>query len=181
MRMASSLRISLFVFALGTGVLFLVAASSSNSASTGTQNSASPAPTPGHFSTSDVAKLRWIEGTWRGTGDVEAPFYERYRFENDSTLVVEGFDNEKVDKVTDATRFELKDGQFGNGGDDSRWSATQIDSDSITFAPVAKARNSFRWKRESKDLWQAILNWPAVADKPARQRVYKMERWPPAK
>jgi hypothetical protein len=134
-----------------------------------------------NFSTADLAKLRWIEGTWRGTGDVAAPFYERYRFENESTLVVETFDNDKVDKVTDSTRFELKDGQFGNGGNDSRWAATTIDNDSITFEPVAKARNSFRWKRDSKDLWIATLSWPAVERKPARQRIYKMERWPQAK
>ncbi len=133
------------------------------------------------FSTADLAKLRWIEGTWRGTGDVDSPFYERYRFENDSTLVVETFDNDKVEKVTDVSRFELKDSQFGNGGQDSRWAAITIDDGSITFEPVAKARNSFRWKRESKDLWIATLNWPAVDSKPARQRVYKMERWPPAK
>ena len=178
--MTSRLRLVLFLFALATGLLILAADSLKNSAATSAQNSGSPVQTLRHFSTSDLAKLRWIEGTWRGTGDVEAPFYERYRFENDSTLVVEGLDKEKVDKVTDVTRFELKDGQFGNAGDDSRWSATEIDSESITFAPVAKARNSFRWKRESKDLWQAILNWPAVENKPARQRVYKMERWPPA-
>lgn len=159
----------------------MVAACSRNAAGTGSQNSTPPAPIRTNLSTSDLAKLRWIEGTWRGTGDVEKPFYERYRFENDSTLVVETFDNDKVDKVTDSTRFELRDGQFGNGGDDSRWAATTIDGDSITFEPVAKARNSFRWKRDSKDLWQAILKWPAVDTKPARQRVYKMERWPPSK
>jgi hypothetical protein len=142
------------------------------------KNADPPAPMRTHFTTDDMAKLRWIEGTWRGTGDVEKPFYERYRFENDSTLVVETFDNEKVDKVTDSTRFELKDGQFGNGGNDSRWAATAIDDNAVTFEPVAKARNSFRWQRASKDLWQAILSWPAADNKPARQRVYRMERWP---
>ena len=31
------------------------------------------------FTTADLQKLRWIEGTWRGTGDVDKPFFERYR------------------------------------------------------------------------------------------------------
>lgn len=147
----------------------------------GTNNQPITPPIRTKFSTADLSKLRWIEGAWRGTGDVETPFYERYRFENESTLVVETFANEKVDKVTDTSRFELKDGQFGNGGDDSRWAATTIDNDSIVFEPVAKARNSFRWKRDSKDLWIATLIWPAVENKPARQRIYRMERWPPSK
>jgi pimeloyl-ACP methyl ester carboxylesterase len=135
-------------------------------------------PASKELSTSDLAKLHWIEGTWRGTGDGEKPFFERYYFENDSTLAVEGLADEKVGKVNDVTRFELRDGKFFGGSDGSRWDATEITADSITFQPVAKARNSFRWRRVSKDEWEAILDWPATEAKPARHRVYKMERWP---
>src|SRR5829696_7538655 len=67
-----------------------------------------------NFSTADIAKLRWIEGTWRGSGTDQAPFFERYRFENESTLAVDSFPNEKLDKIGETSRFELKDGQFGN-------------------------------------------------------------------
>jgi hypothetical protein len=174
--MNSNLRFAAF----GIVVFGLLVTGCSRKRSSANEPAAATA-TPGHFSTSDLAKLRWIEGTWRGTGDVETPFYERYRFENDSTLVVEGFADEKVDRVSDATRFELKDGQFGNGGDGSRWAASTIVDDAITFEPLAKARNSFTWKRASKDLWQAVLVWPAADNKPARQRVYRMERWPQTK
>jgi hypothetical protein len=134
-------------------------------------NVASPSPTPKRIVPADLGKLRWIEGSWRGTGDVDAPFYERYRFENESTLLVDSFPDEKLSKVDDTTRFEIKDGQFGNAGEGSRWVATAIDDDSINFEPVFKARNSFSWKRESKDLWTAVLKWPANGDKPARQRL----------
>jgi hypothetical protein len=41
-----------------------------------------------------------------------------------------------------------------------------------------KARNSFRWQRETADSWKAVLNWPAANGKPAGERVYNMERWP---
>jgi hypothetical protein len=128
------------------------------------------------FTIEDLKKLRWLEGTWRGTGEGVEPFFERYRFENDSTLAVDGFENEKLEKITGTTRFELKDGEFGGGNEGSRWIASEIDDKSVTFVPVAKARNSFRWEQVSKDEWKAVLNWPATADKPARERVYKMER-----
>jgi len=135
-------------------------------------------PPPGKFSVADLQKLKWIEGTWRGTGDVESPFFERYRFENETTLAVDSFTDETLTKVEDTTRFALKDGQFGNGGEGSRWVATTIDYLGVTFVPFVKARNTFRWQHESDNLWTAILQWPASDGKPARQRFYKMERWP---
>ena len=60
--------------------------------------------TPGAQNTlrpSDLQKLRWIEGTWRGTGiKDQPPFFERYRFESDTVLAVDGFEDEKLTKVT---------------------------------------------------------------------------------
>lgn len=170
--MSSRFRTFLVSLLLAIGVLCFVTACSRNTGNSGNQTTAQSAPTPGHFSTADLAKLRWIEGTWRGTGVNQAPFYERYRFENDSTLAVETFENEKFDKVTDTSRFELKDGQFGEG---SRSAATELDNDSIIFYSLAKGGNAWRWKRESKDQWEAIVDWPAG------KRVYRMERWTPGK
>jgi hypothetical protein len=133
-------------------------------------------PKPKLITTADLQKLRWIEGSWRGTGAGQPPFFERYRFENDTTLAVDGLEGEKV---TDTTRFELKDGEFGGGSEGSRWVAVALDENSITFGPVTKARNFFRWQRLTADSWKAVLNWPATNDKPARERVYYMERVKP--
>ena len=146
------------------------------------QDDAKPsAATPARISAAELAKLRWIEGAWRGTGDVEKPFYERYHFENDSTLAVESFTDETLSTSDDVTRFELKDGQFGNGGEGARWAASELTDNSITFVPIKGARNTFQWRKGSDGTWTATLDWPAAEGKPARRRVYKMERWPPAK
>ena len=126
------------------------------------------------FSTAEIAKLRWIGGTWRGSGVDQAPFFERYRFENGSTLAVDTFPDEKLDKIEDTTRFELKDGRFGT----SDYVASSIDDQGINFEPRGKARNSFRWERVSDNAWKATLKWPAAGDKPARERIYNMERIP---
>ena len=106
---------------------------------------------PKRVSPDELRKLRWIEGAWRGTGDGQAPFFERYHFENESTLVVETFVDQTLSKVTDVTRFELRDGQFGNWGEGDRWAVTQLGDVSVTFEPVFHAKNSFRWRRESRD------------------------------
>ena len=169
---------TLLLCVLILGALFLI----SGGAKTGSRanGQATPSPfVPGRtFNTADLKKLRWIEGTWRGTGGGVPPFVERYKFESDTTLAVEGFEGENLDKVTDVTRFELKDGEFGGGSEGSRYVASAIDDKSITFEPVRKARNSFRWERESENSWKAILNSPATDQAPAKQRTYQMERWP---
>ena len=137
-------------------------------------------PKPATITTEELKKLRWIEGTWRGTGVDQAPFFERYKFENDSTLLTESFADETLSKVTEVTRYELKDGHFSNGGEGSRWVLTHLDNDSAKFEPVAEAQNSFVFRRISKDKWKATLTWPAKGDKPAGEKVYDMERWNPA-
>jgi hypothetical protein len=144
-------------------------------------NTASPSatPTPKHITTTDLAKLRWIEGTWRGTGGDVPPFYERYKFENDSTLVTETLADETLSKVSDTGRFELKDGHFGNSSGDSGSVATALDDNSITFAPIGKG-NYFRFQRESENSWKAILNWTDKSGAP-KERIYLMERWPAKK
>ena len=146
----------------------------------GSQTKPSLPQTPNikRLSPTDLVKLRWIEGTWRGTGDVESPFFEKYHFENDSILVVESFSDGTLSKVTDVTRFELKEGQFGNSGEGARWAATRLDEGSILFEPVARARNTFIWEKVSKDEWKAVLAWPATETSAAKQRVYRMQRWP---
>ena len=102
----------------------------------------------------------------------QAPFFERYRFENESTLAVDSFPDEKLDKVDDTTRFELKDGTFGN----ANYVASAIDDNGINFEPAGKSKNSFRWERVSDNAWKATLKWPAEGNKPARERIYNMER-----
>lgn len=140
----------------------------------------SPAPSPKHITPADLAKLRWIEGTWRGTGGGVPTFYERYKFENDSTLVVETLADETVSKVTETSRFELKDGHFGSTEGDSGSVATALDDNSITFEPLGKATNSFRFQRESDNSWKAILTWTEKNGTP-KERIYLMERWPAKK
>lgn len=54
-------------------------------------------------------------------------------------------------------RYELRDGELGGGSEGARYVATAIDDNSIAFAPIVKARNSFVWKRDSKASWTAIL------------------------
>ena len=88
--------------------------------------------------------------------------------------------DETSSKVTDVSRFELKDGHFGSGTNESGSVATALDDNSITFEPLGKSGNSFRFQRESDNSWTAILNWTDKTGVP-KERIYHMVRWAPPK
>lgn len=134
----------------------------------------SAAPKPQQLTAADLKNLRWIEGSWRGTGGGVPPFFERYRFESPTILIVETLEGEKV---TSTSRYELKDGEFSSGAEASRAVATAFDDKSITFEFAARQRGSFRWERVTPDSWKAVLNWPASNNRAAGERVYQLERW----
>ena len=145
---------------------------------------ASCAERPATLRAADLRALRWIAGTWRGSGDGQAPFYERYRFLDDSTLLVESFKDSTLADVSESTRYELRGGRLANAVPESapQWVAVRLASGAITFAPVRRARNRFTWRPESRDVWIAELAWPATNAAPARTRTYRMVRGtPPAR
>jgi hypothetical protein len=145
-------------------------------------DSPQPAATPSNKLTeADVAKLKWLEGTWRGM-DGQKPFFEGIRFEG-STMIVETYPDETLSKVGDTSRFELKDGEFGHTVGDQRSAASSISDRSVQFVPAAAepggpAKGStFRFERQDDGTWNAVLETPATGSRPASQKVYKMEPW----
>jgi hypothetical protein len=157
-------------------VLFLVWFTASCAKEVDAPTTAStPVPTPAsNITAEDVGKLKWIEGTWRGI-DGDKPFFERYRLEG-TTLIVEGFADEKLSSVSDTSRFELRDGAFGKFEGDGGSRASSITADSVQFVPAKPGTgNMFRFERPTPNGWRAVLEWPATDDKPARQKIYNME------
>jgi hypothetical protein len=131
----------------------------------------------------ELRQLRWIVGDWRGEGTqgtTQAPFFERYRFADDSTLLVESSADSTWSRSTETSRFALRGGRFGNEGTGALWVATTLDSVSVRFLPVAHARNSFTWGRQANI--GATLEWTAVIETPVaghdlpRRRHYLMRR-----
>ncbi|HEX6749629.1 MAG TPA: hypothetical protein VF092_20220 [Longimicrobium sp.] len=130
-------------------------------------------PTPARVTVGDLARLRWIVGDWRGTGAHQAPFYERYRFEDDSTLVVESFADSTFARATEATRFALRGGRLGP---DERTAASRIDARSVTFAPQRPGPNWYQFRYVNRDAWTAVLWYPATQARPERTVIYDMRR-----
>lgn len=127
---------------------------------------------PAILDRAQLASLRWLEGSWRGTGDDTPPFFERYTFPNDSTMISATFTDSTRQVVNDSSVYQLRDGQFGS----TQYVVTAIGGDSIAFAPIGTATNSFVWKRVSADEWMAVLAFPSSSGTGVTTRTYTLRR-----
>ena len=149
---------------LGTMLLALACAREaaqnvdSVSAAAGTPPAVTP-PTPGTFAAADFAKLRWLEGKWRGFMPDGGKFYESYTLENDSTIVKHSFADSTFTNPTDRSVIALRGTTVVDESEKARWVVTRIDSTGADFAPERGATNHFTFTREDATKWNASLRW----------------------
>jgi len=136
------------------------------------------AVTKKEFSQSDFQKLRWLEGTWRGSEGGKGAFYEGYRFIDDTIIEIEFFTDSTLSKISGKGMVKLSDRSIINGAGSTFWAATSVDDRSIHFAPMQNVSNYFSWEKESQDVWLARLK---NFDSQGKQieTVYRMERYKP--
>lgn len=131
-----------------------------------------PAPAAVSVSPAQFAQLRWLEGRWRGEGGGVPPFFEGYRWADDSTIRKYDFADSTFSAPTDSGDVQLRAGQVRNGSPRQSWVAVALDSVSIRFAPERGATNGFEWRRGAAGSWTARLTWDSAGV--PRERVYEM-------
>ena len=121
------------------------------------------------FTKADFKKLRWLEGTWRGTGGGVEPFFERYRFIDDSTIEIDFLTDASLSTSSKKKKIVLVDGRilYGDSTIASRLDSTSIDFDS--------KNTPFSWLKKSKYLWLAKL-YQSTAEGKKLVRTYTLER-----
>jgi hypothetical protein len=124
-----------------------------------------------HFSRTDFANLRWLEGDWRGRLPNGGYFYERYRIVDDSTIAMHGFEDSTFSNPNDSASIVYRDGIVTDRSSTSRYVATNLALNGVAFAPTQGATNHFSWNRESADTWTANLR-----SAKGNITVYRMER-----
>lgn len=129
---------------------------------------------PMTVSPAEFKSLRWLEGRWKGKAPDGKPFYEAYRFTDDSTIATWNYPDSTALVATDSGEIRLRGGQATSGGEQVAWVVAALDSGTVEFAPLRSARNSFTWAREPGGGWVATLHWPASGNEPAREVVYHM-------
>jgi hypothetical protein len=159
-------RASLLLFACAAASL--LAACESQSSRTVAAASVSPA---------QFQQLRWLEGRWRGTGGGIDPFFEAYRWVDDSTIRKYDLADSTLAVVTDSGEIVLRGGTVRSQSPARAWVVEALDSSSVRFAPERNAVNAFEWRRTGAGEWTARLTWDSAGV--PRERVYEMRAYTP--
>ena len=136
---------------------------------------AAPASTPATVTAAEFQRLRWLEGTWRGTGGGVAPFFERYRFVDDSTMRRYSYSDSSFAEISDSGTTTLRGARVASGDLEPEWQVTAVDSVSWRFESLREAGRGFTWSRTTDDLWTARLVWRDPENN-ARERIYTLTR-----
>ena len=102
--------------------------------------------------------LRWLEGTWRGTGGGVPAFAEGYKFSNDTTIDITFYADSTATRIGTTGKITLSSGQLFYAGNGTEYVAMKISPTSITFVPKGtNGKNQFEWTMVSPQKWTAVL------------------------
>jgi hypothetical protein len=109
-------------------------------------------------SKAQLNELRWIEGTWLGTGAGVPAFAEAYKFSNDTTIDIAFYADSTAAKVGSTGKIVLSAGQLFYSGNGTEFVATKISPTSVTFVPKGtNGKNVFEFTTVSPTKWTASL------------------------
>lgn len=131
---------------------------------------AQQSPAAARFTEHDLARLKWIEGRWKGMADGK-PFYEAYRFISPARLETEHHTDETFSATSGRGITVIEGGRIVHEGGQRQYVASRLTDTSVDFEPGRNAANGFSWTRKTADTWTAVI-------KPLRgpERRYEMTR-----
>ncbi len=130
-------------------------------------------------STTEFAQLRWLEGSWRGSGAGVDAFFEGYRWVDDSTIRKVDYTDSTLASISNSRDIALRAGAVRSGTDARYYVLVALDPSSVRFAPGRGTTNGFEWRRTGDASWTARIIWDSAGV--ARERVYEMQRFGPSR
>lgn len=127
---------------------------------------------PPTVSVADFQQLRWLEGTWRGSGPGYPAFFEAYRVLDDSTMLMKSFTDSTLSVVNDSSVIALRGGTVSSRSARSRYVVTELSAHRVRFVREGSTLGH-TFERVSDDQWTATLH---AADAGGRATVYQMRR-----
>ena len=132
--------------------------------------------------TKDKHPLKWLEGSWKGMSN-DKPFYEAWRFFNDSVIVnfeITINNGDTLIKETNAIILRHNEKYYGNKT--VQWKISRITANELVLKNDSLPySNTIIWLHTKEDHWLAILENPAstifydLVKDPAIDR--KVEEW----
>jgi hypothetical protein len=141
---------------LGLGIMYLLVSACSGDGREGSPESAADQPGPADstagnaaHTVADLQALRYLEGEWRGSGYEGGPFYESYRFVNDSTIEMTSWSDSTMTTPQERSEYALRNGviRADNGG-----RLVRVDQDGHHFR---RGSSAWTFRQVSADRWTA--------------------------
>jgi hypothetical protein len=105
------------------------------------------------YGTPDLAKVKWLEGSWVGTAPGENTIYQRFKFVDDSTVEINYYRDAGFGQQAGNGRLYLSVGRIYHSFGANRWVATRVGNDGLYLVPQTSARSNFAWTYVSPDAW----------------------------
>jgi hypothetical protein len=105
------------------------------------------------YGTADLAKVKWLQGSWAGTAEGEATIYQRFKFVDDSTVEINYYRDSEFGQLSGSGRLYLSVGRIYHTFGSNRWVATRIGDQGLYLVPQSTARANFAWNYVSPDAW----------------------------
>ncbi|HEY0590516.1 MAG TPA: hypothetical protein VGF40_02005 [Thermoanaerobaculia bacterium] len=110
------------------------------------------------FTKDDLARLKFLEGRWKGIGPDGAAFYEEYDFPDPETLRSRRYPDARFTASTDSSTVTLEDGSILARWGRFSWKASEISSDRACFDPL-DAPGRFCWDRRTDSFVAVTQRW----------------------
>jgi hypothetical protein len=130
-------------------------------------------PGPVKVTQQQFRDLRWIAGTWRGSGGAYPSFFEEYKVLDDTTIKMRSFSDSTLRVPTDSSMIELRNGTVQSRSARSTYVVVAFTPSSVRFARPGAAGGGHTFARVSPDEWTATLH-PAAAG--GQATLYTMRR-----
>lgn len=101
----------------------------------------------------DLAKVKWLQGSWVGTAEGESTIYQRFKFVDDSTVSIDYYRDSAFGQPNGNGRLYLSVGRIYHSFGSNRWVATRVGDEGLYLVPQSTARASFVWTYVSPDAW----------------------------
>lgn len=105
------------------------------------------------YGASDLAKVKWLIGSWAGTAEGETTLYQRFAQVDDSTYEITYFRDAGFGEPSGSGRLYLSVGRIYHTFGSNRWVATRIGDKGLYLVPQTSARSNFAWTYLSPDSW----------------------------
>ena len=121
----------------------------------------------------EFRQLRWLVGTWRGSGLSVPERFEEYAVRDDSTLVMRAYADSTFQVVTDSGTIEWRNGAVKSRSGKATYVVIAFSASAVRFMRPGAWGGGHTYRMISGDEWTATLH---ADTRRGKATIYTMQR-----